>query len=62
LQVNNPDSTIRFDTYDLAIYKPPINLMKQDITQALPTRIKFTLKLPKPIPVDLKPEERPISE
>jgi hypothetical protein len=50
LQVNNPDTSLRYGTYELAFYKPPINLLKQDVTQALPTMIKFTISQPKQAP------------
>ncbi len=31
-QLNNPDSSLRFGTFELNLYKPPINLLKQDVT------------------------------
>jgi len=29
LKINNPDFTIRYGTYDLNLYKPPINMRKR---------------------------------
>lgn len=68
-QLNNPDSSLRFGTFELNLYKPPINLLKQDVTQALQTFIKFSIGPPKqsvsqnannnPLP---SANERPVSE
>ena len=40
LKVNNPDGTIRYGTYDVEFFKPPVNLKKN-----LSGAMKFTAKV-----------------
>ncbi len=40
LKMNNPDGTIRYGTYDVEFFKPPINLKKNPVGN-----LKFTAKI-----------------
>ena len=47
LKINNEDSTLRYGSYDLNLFKPPINIRKRLLKDQLPYKtIKATLQLP----------------
>mmetsp|Transcript_13064 Transcript_13064/g.20287 ORF Transcript_13064/g.20287 Transcript_13064/m.20287 type:complete len:186 (+) Transcript_13064:2972-3529(+) len=47
MKANNFDFTMRFGTYDLHLYKPPINLRKRLAKDIIPNQtIKITLQMP----------------
>lgn len=43
VKVNNQDATIRYGTYDVELYRPPINLQKRNKHEAVSSSIKITL-------------------
>jgi hypothetical protein len=46
LKVNNMDGTIRFGTYEVELYKPPVNLVRKNPMDKLKSSIKITLAQP----------------
>jgi hypothetical protein len=43
LKLNNPDGTIRYGTYDVEFYKPPVNLSKRNQVDMLKHTVKVTI-------------------
>jgi hypothetical protein len=46
LKLNNADATIRYGTYEIDFYKPPINLTKRNPSDLLKFSIKVTVASP----------------
>ena len=43
IKLNNKDGTIRFGTYDVELYKPPINITKRNPVDLLKQSLKVTI-------------------
>lgn len=43
LQINNYDGTIKYGTFEIDLYKPPINLQKRNPSDLLKTKVKLTI-------------------
>ena len=43
LKLNNQDSTIRYGTYEVEFFKPPVNLTKRNPIDQLKQAIKVTI-------------------
>ena len=46
LKLNNPDGTIRYGTYEVEFYKPPVNLNKRNPVHQLKQSLKVTIGQP----------------
>eukprot|EP00347_Sterkiella_histriomuscorum_P021982 403332092 len=46
IKLNNKDGTIRFGTYDVELYKPPINITKRNPVDLLKQSLKVTIAQP----------------
>jgi len=46
VKLSNPDATIRYGTYELEMYSPPINLTKQNPADKIKAKVKVTVGQP----------------
>ena len=47
MKLNDPEGHIRYGTYELNLYKPPINLRKTILRDQIPDKnIKITIQMP----------------
>ncbi len=46
LKINNPDGTIRYGTYDVEMFKPPVNLREQAQVDKMKAVVKMTIGQP----------------
>ena len=58
MKINNPDGTIKYGTFELNLYKPPVSLRKTINKDLIPEKtIKITIQMPEEKDVEELQEE-----